>query len=213
MRAQTYRWDQTAAPTDRGPWAPAPTTGVITPRTDPSGKTPDAAVGDVTSKKRGSGARYNTDKPRADLLDLSAISACAGQAGVGDDVVTAMHCLEEFRAQGGKNRDELECALAVLCEDDPLGSLFSAAAVQAYGAAKYAPGNWCKGMKWSVVFGCAARHAIKALACAEDLDGDSGQPHRAHLICNIMYLLHYTRNYPEGNDFVEAYGALAGDIE
>ena len=204
MRAQTYRWDQTAAPPNPSTWAP--TTGdTITTREQ---------VGDVTSKKRGSGARYNTDKPRADLLDLSAISALAGRAAVSDDVVLAMHCLEEFRAGGGKNYEELECALAVLCEDDPSGSLFSAAAVQAYGAAKYAPGNWCKGMKWSVVFGCAARHAIKALvARAEDVDEDSGQPHRAHLICNIMYLLHYTRNYPEGNDFVEAYGALAGDIE
>ena len=211
MRAQTYRWDQTAAPPDARTWTPAPTTGVITPRPEPSGKTPDAAVGDVTSKKRGSGARYNTEKPRADLLDLSVVAASLTE--VGDDVKGAMHCLEAFRRSGGQDREELQCALDVVCAEGGAESLFSAAAVLAHGSTKYAPGNWCKGMKWSVVFGCAARHAIKALCSPDDTDAGSGQPHRAHLICNIMFLRHYYDHYPEGNDFAEAYGALAGDIE
>ena len=42
-------------------------------------------------------------------------------------------------------------------------------------------------------------------------DSESGLPHRAHLLCNLMFLSHYTAEYREGNDI--QYGVVEADSE
>jgi len=57
-----------------------------------------------------------------------------------------------------------------------------------------------KGMSWSVVVGCALRHAKKIFE-GELLDDESGLPHRGHFACNLIMLGTFYTTYPEGNDF------------
>lgn len=81
----------------------------------------------------------------------------------------------------------------------PLTTLEDEARVWMYGANKYAAWNWAKGMPWSVPFACAMRH-LAAWQRGEDIDPESGQPHLAHVMCNIRMLTLYAKNYPEGDD-------------
>jgi hypothetical protein len=106
-------------------------------------------IGDVNSTVKGSGARYNSNKP-----DMSLI---------------------------------------------PLWTLEDEARVWDYGTKKYNAWNWAKGMPWSVPYACAMRH-LAAWQRGEEIDPESGQPHLAHVMCNIRMLTLYSKTYPEGDD-------------
>ena len=71
--------------------------------------------------------------------------------------------------------------------------------VWTYGAKKYAPWNWAKGMDWTVPFACICRHMF-AWFRGERNDPESGLSHLAHAICNLMMLIHYETAYPEGDN-------------
>lgn len=75
--------------------------------------------------------------------------------------------------------------------------------VLTYGAQKYAPNNWMRGMSWSVVFGGILRHLF-AWFRGEDIDlkekGGSGLPHLLHAACGLMFLYYYTTR-PEHKQF------------
>jgi 5'(3')-deoxyribonucleotidase len=73
------------------------------------------------------------------------------------------------------------------------------AKVLTFGAAKYAPNNWQKGMKWSRVIGSLKRH-LNAIERGEDHDPETGLLHSAHVMCNAMFLTDYYKIYPEGDD-------------
>lgn len=76
------------------------------------------------------------------------------------------------------------------------------AEVLKFGAEKYAPYNWAKGIKYSRVFSAMQRH-LWAFWCGEDLDPDSEQPHLWHAGCCLMFLIHYEilpELYKEFND-------------
>ena len=107
------------------------------------------SIGDITSNEKGTGARYNDNKPDYSLIP--------------------MHLLEDT------------------------------ARVFMYGSKKYAAWNWCKGMKWSVPYACALRHLF-AWFRGEECDKESGLPHLAHAMCNILMLTLYSKTYKEGND-------------
>lgn len=111
--------------------------------------TPLQGIGDVNSNEKGSGARYNSNKPDFSLI--------------------------------------------------PLWTLEDEAKVWEYGTRKYNAWNWAKGMPWSVPYACAMRH-LSAWQRGEDIDPESGQPHLAHVMCNIRMLVLYATTYPEGDD-------------
>lgn len=71
--------------------------------------------------------------------------------------------------------------------------------VWTYGEAKYARWNWLKGMAWSIPYACACRHLF-AYWRGERNDPESGCSHLAHVVCNVMMLLHYERAFPGGDD-------------
>jgi Domain of unknown function (DUF5664) len=73
------------------------------------------------------------------------------------------------------------------------------AKVLTYGARKYDPYNWAKGMPWTRVYGAALRH-LNAFARGEDTDPETGLSHVAHAACNLMFLLEYERFHPELDD-------------
>jgi len=108
------------------------------------------AAGDISSSKRGSGARANKGKVAFSLV--------------------------------------------------PFHLLAGATRVLMAGTLKYASWNWAKGMKWSITVDCIFRHLFKWWYLGEDIDAESGEHHLDHILCNVLFLKHYTVTYTEGDD-------------
>ena len=72
----------------------------------------------------------------------------------------------------------------------PADALMEVGKVNAYGAAKYAPRNWERGMPWSKVVGPLLRHLFKWMM-GENVDSESGQRHIAMVAWNALALLTY----------------------
>jgi hypothetical protein len=164
-------------------------------------------VGNVNSQERGAGARYNDGKVPLELIPAW-ILALFDYGTL--DRVSARGLIEMLgRWQQGK----LEARGIVMSLS--LQDAHDAALVFGYGAQKYAAWNWIKGMPWSVPLGCALRHAF-AILRGEQLDPESGLPHRGHLACNLVMLAQFERTYPEGDDrpikwlSTDAHAALTG---
>lgn len=73
-----------------------------------------------------------------------------------------------------------------------------------FGAVKYEGWNFAKGggMKWSRIINSLLRHTY-AWIRGEDNDPESGLSHLAHMGCNIIFLLYYTKYstvYGAGDD-------------
>lgn len=150
------------------------------------------SIGDVTSDARGSGARYNTGKAPVELIPLRIIASSAQRAGGNAAVAQALLSVGLYQERG--ELAHLYDAIGVL------GATWAeCAAVLDYGRQKYAAWNWAKGMPWSVCFGCIGRHALDILS-GEEADLESGLPHRGHILCNLVFLIHYAQHYPEGDD-------------
>lgn len=86
------------------------------------------------------------------------------------------------RYNGGKN-------MVDLVESD---YIWGTGEVLTYGAKKYAPNNWKKGMPESDIIGSLMRHLLK-FRQGELLDPESGLDHRFHISCNNMI---WTGLYP-----------------
>lgn len=74
--------------------------------------------------------------------------------------------------------------------------------VLTFGAQKYAPRNWEKGIDYSRCYGAALRHMI-AWSGGERLDPEMKTHHLANAITNLMFVLHYELNptlYSQFND-------------
>lgn len=73
-----------------------------------------------------------------------------------------------------------------------------------FGADKYEPYNWAKGMKWSRVYGALLRHAF-AFWRGEENDPETGLSHMAHAGACILFILSYVlRGTGEDDRFVIA---------
>lgn len=158
---------------------------------DPTRQT---AVGDLNSDAKGSGARDNAGKARADLLTWLDAAELMG----GTEVPTqCMLHLGSFQETHDPRR--LITLVEVLYAGDMELALREAAAVFEFGAKKYKAWNWFKGMPWSVPVGCIGRHLL-AMHRGEESDPDSKLPHAGHVVCNVFMLMAYARTYREGND-------------
>jgi len=81
----------------------------------------------------------------------------------------------------------------------PESAIRGIANVMTFGAKKYAPNNWRKGMAWSNVTSSLKRH-LAAIDRGEDFDPESGLYHIDHVLCNAAFLKEYYKIYPEGDD-------------
>jgi hypothetical protein len=75
-----------------------------------------------------------------------------------------------------------------------------------YGATKYAPHNWKKGMPVTQVTESLLRHLFAFLR-GEDVDPESGCRHISHVMCNTMFLEYIMREKPH---FDNRYNKLTG---
>ena len=71
--------------------------------------------------------------------------------------------------------------------------------VLTFGAEKYAPDNWRKGIRMSRLLAAALRHTF-ALMRGEDVDGETGLSHAAHAMCCMMFIIWTLKNKPEMDD-------------
>ena len=156
-------------------------------------------VGDVNSDAKGSGARYNSGKTAYELLPLQLVLDWLADLGADSDHPAHELLHHMGRWQAGED-DALDDALATVI-DPRLGlpAFASAVRVFEYGRRKYAAWNWAKGMPWSVPLGCIVRHALAWIG-GEVFDPESGEPHRGHILCNLIMLKLYAEMYPEGDD-------------
>lgn len=96
---------------------------------------------------------------------------------------------EALRLNKGKNRLDLV----------PPSLIEEVGKVMTFGAEKYEPYNWAKGMKWSKCIASAKRH-LSAYERGEDFDPETKMYHLSHLGCNIAFLLEYYKTCPELDD-------------
>ena len=115
----------------------------------------------------------------------------------GDDIAQyAVGDIHSNERGSGARANSGKVSLSLL----PLHALAGAARVMMLGTKKYAPWNWAKGMQWSICVDCTLRHLFKWFFLGEDYDQESGQHHLDHVLCNVMFLRHYTMTYAKGDD-------------
>lgn len=81
-----------------------------------------------------------------------------------------------------------------------------------FGAKKYAPKNWMKGLKKEEILESMQRHLAK-LMDGEENDGESGLSHMGHIQCNAMFYNYMIKNFLDGsqtNSSVDAGEQLSG---
>lgn len=71
----------------------------------------------------------------------------------------------------------------------PTGTMEEVIKVLEYGANKYSPDNWKKVPQMEVRYYDAAMRHIDAYWQGEYLDEESGQPHLAHAVCCLLFLM------------------------
>lgn len=146
-------------------------------------------VGDVNSAERGSGARYNDGKVKMEYIPAHVLSGLL-RFDLSDNEKYIAWNLADFEQY--RDTKHLYNILDVIGLKD-ICDVFH------YGAQKYAPWNWAKGMAWSIPMACIKRHLL-AIGSGEAIDPESGLPHTGHIGCNVVMLLHFLRYYPEGDD-------------
>jgi hypothetical protein len=74
-----------------------------------------------------------------------------------------------------------------------------------FGAEKYSPDNWKKGLEMNEILESALRHMI-ALMSGETHDKESGELHSGHIMCNLMFWQHfYDKQNINDNDTIHDY--------
>ncbi len=86
----------------------------------------------------------------------------------------------------------------------PESAIRGIAGVLTFGAKKYAPNNWRKGMQWSIVLASLKRH-LAAIDRGEDYDTESTLMHIDHILTNAAFLKEYYKIYPQGDDRPQRY--------
>lgn len=71
----------------------------------------------------------------------------------------------------------------------PRALIIGCARVLTYGAIKYAPNNWRRGMRWGEPADALLRHFFAWLE-GEDNDPESGESHLSHMAANLAFLMH-----------------------
>jgi hypothetical protein len=96
---------------------------------------------------------------------------------------------------GGTKHDNGKPDLSLL----PFKALEDVARVMMFGANKYGRGNYKQGLQVTRLLAAAIRH-IGAFAEREDKDPESGLPHVAHAVTNLLFIMYMLENKPAMDD-------------
>lgn len=94
--------------------------------------------------------------------------------------------VDQAKLVGGHKADEGKLRYDLV----PVDGLRELVRVLTFGASKYAPYNWAKGMDYSRCYAAAHRH-LNSYWEGEDNDKETGICHLAHALCCIFFLLCY----------------------
>jgi hypothetical protein len=161
------------------------------------------AVGDVNGTTKGSGARFNAEKPDLSLIPAGVMAEYVGMPALESPPTHGVPWAEVLKLLGffQMNQADGSALFKALRLMDWDGKLWAdCARVFSYGKEKYAAWNWARGMAWSIPLACALRHIVFGVRAGEELDAESDLPHRGHIACNIVMLLWFIDYYPEGDD-------------
>jgi hypothetical protein len=95
----------------------------------------------------------------------------------------------------GLKHDDLKPPVDLVDPEFVLG----VAKVLQFGARKYAPHNWKKGLEYTRLLAAIERHTL-AIKSGEDIDLESGEPHVYHLACTTMFLAWHMKNRQDLDD-------------
>ena len=159
----------------------------------------EVVVGDVDSDERGTGARtLGADKVPMQFIPVRLWLSILTQNGYDESdsdkraLLMSLASLALFQEGKGK---AVTAMIPFTEEDfDDACTILELASVT-----KYKPWNWLKGMPYSIVIGCALRHA-RAIIQGEAIDPESGHSHLGHYICNLVMLATFETSYREGDD-------------
>lgn len=132
----------------------------------------------TTTKEKAAPAAKRTTKRRRGSLSKDRLTAAIAKAESRHDTTATLTGGAGIKHDLGKPRYDLL----------PPDSLARVVAVLTYGAEKYAPHNWRKGIEHSRLYAAAVRH-LEAWRRGEQIDGESGQYHLAHAICCLLFAL------------------------
>jgi hypothetical protein len=85
----------------------------------------------------------------------------------------------------------------------PMRALEPMVQVLMFGATKYSPNNWQKGMSYCTIYDSMQRH-INSFMEGEDNDPDSKMHHIGHILCNALFLswmIIFKPEYDDRNNF------------
>lgn len=68
-----------------------------------------------------------------------------------------------------------------------------------FGAKKYAPNNWKRGLDPDEVLDCTMRHLV-AVMNNQEYDEESNKHHMGHVMCNAMFYLHFYNKTKRANE-------------
>ena len=161
------------------------------------------------------GSRYNTGKPMMHLISPVLLNRHTleymvgkkedGEHGV-DAIMATIRFLNSQSSVVGWLGELTSAKSHLLRGSGSVKLLYSVGEVLTMGAKKYAPRNWEQGLSYVDTADCIIRHGLKHLHAVETgdetlkLDEESGLPHVAHMLCNIMFLLHFEQESGKGID-------------
>lgn len=102
---------------------------------------------------------------------------------------------EQKTSEGGLKHDQDKVRLELISSE----ALFQLGKVLTFGARKYSPHNWRKGISYSRILGAIMRHVV-AYNAGETNDPETGLSHIAHAFTECMFLLEFEKTHPELDD-------------
>lgn len=81
----------------------------------------------------------------------------------------------------------------------PLEYLEGMVRVLMHGASKYSKHQWRRGMPWTQPYEALLRHLV-AWQAGEDIDPESGLPHLDHAMCELLFLIAFTVDFPDNDN-------------
>ncbi|MGI9568309.1 MAG: dATP/dGTP diphosphohydrolase domain-containing protein [Desulfobulbia bacterium] len=154
------------------------------------------AEGDLNSDEKGSGARMNSGKPQLDLIPVRHLR----QWWEDEYGLTEYHPkLSELLLLLTEWQMDESDSLPVAWMRFPYAHRPDVVEVLEYGSGKYAAWNWAKGQRWGCTLGSLLRH-VECVLKGEEMDEESGCRHWGHIGANLLFLLWFQDNYPEGDD-------------